>query len=790
MVTLQSTFGVRQGLLSRHISKATDSVGRLSSGNRIQNAKDDVSGLSVATKLNSQVLTLRKQLESGVQLSSMLQVADDGFSNIQDILQRQAALATQSASGHLTDIERGFLAQEFDALGEEIDRLVLTTRFNGISVLNSGKNVDVTSEIADKAQAVLNWSGNPDDGRILRIQDLSFRFRNTPDPLDPLDVQRGDTLTESLNNLAAAINAYDVDGRYEGYTYGANGDQFYITSRSAGLDARNFTIDDEASSARDFFTVTGQLININDQGYYALESEQDNRLLGANDTTVEGVSHSSITTPQQQVAAETILSVTGPISDGNIIRIDNGFGDYINFNFRNIADPTNPLEIQIGATIEESLSNAVQIMTDFQFNTPTIDPHYREYVIQQLEFERNNTDLIIRQKGTGSVIDFRFNDAVILEGMPNASLSTTVLNNGIDSGVNINNVINPDFIGTDIGGFEAKYVKDDYVTLSLTVGQATYTASVSDTLSTGADQLVYFKSKDHGFFTMELAADQGFTVTNQQRADAFAHELDAAFSGLTFKQERGVLNFNGYEAFAGAELYYENDDFSDDLNIINVEVLSAETTGGDARVIIDAGDKKFQYIERDFDGDGQVVGNNELVFRSLSGGGTLTLKNMNQKYDLNTDVGAAEFAQNFLKSLEGFAGSGIDISMNDTNGRVDLGYTGFEVTDLFRINDISIATLEDAIISRDKVAELIHKVTVQQAEVGSAQSRLDYLMGEKQSAIASVDAARGVIADTDIAEESTKFALNQVQQNATVSMIAQSNILKTQVLALLADENS
>lgn len=117
-------------------SAVSSAVGRLSSGNRIVRASDDVAAMSVGTSLRATVSTLKMGKLNASQGASMLQVADGALSQIQDMLLRQKALSTQATSGTLKAAERGFLDQEFQNLTLEIDRLVENTNFNGVKLLD------------------------------------------------------------------------------------------------------------------------------------------------------------------------------------------------------------------------------------------------------------------------------------------------------------------------------------------------------------------------------------------------------------------------------------------------------------------------------------------------------------------------------------------------------------------------------------------------------------------------------------------------------------------------------
>ena len=117
-------------------SSSQSSIARLSSGQKIIKASDDVAGLSVGTILRTNVSTLKTALVNANQGSTLLQIADGALARVGEILQRQKALATQTNSGTLSANEKGYLNQEFSKLKDELDRIVSTTNFNGITLLD------------------------------------------------------------------------------------------------------------------------------------------------------------------------------------------------------------------------------------------------------------------------------------------------------------------------------------------------------------------------------------------------------------------------------------------------------------------------------------------------------------------------------------------------------------------------------------------------------------------------------------------------------------------------------
>lgn len=125
-----------QNNLRSSSAQAQSSIARLSSGNKIIRASDDVAALSIGTVLRTDVSTLKTALSNTSQAGSLIQVADGALQRLGEILQRQKALATQGNADTLSNTERGYLNQEFQALRSEYDRIATETNFNGIALLN------------------------------------------------------------------------------------------------------------------------------------------------------------------------------------------------------------------------------------------------------------------------------------------------------------------------------------------------------------------------------------------------------------------------------------------------------------------------------------------------------------------------------------------------------------------------------------------------------------------------------------------------------------------------------
>jgi len=125
------------------------SIGRLSSGFRINQASDDAAGLGIANKMRADIRSLQQAGRNAEQATSLLQVAEGAAQTIQSILERMKELATQAGSDNTDSSGRTSIDAEFSKLSEEITRIVETTQFQGSYLLNGtmGATVDAASTV-------------------------------------------------------------------------------------------------------------------------------------------------------------------------------------------------------------------------------------------------------------------------------------------------------------------------------------------------------------------------------------------------------------------------------------------------------------------------------------------------------------------------------------------------------------------------------------------------------------------------------------------------------------------
>jgi len=143
------------------------SMQRLSSGLRVNSAKDDAAGLAIAERMNSQVRGMAVAMRNANDGISMAQTAEGALGKVGDMLQRMRELAVQAANGTNSESDRNSLNDEYKQLASESARTLAGTQFNGQNILATtttstfqiGANTDAN---LDQIQVTpFNWVGEP-----------------------------------------------------------------------------------------------------------------------------------------------------------------------------------------------------------------------------------------------------------------------------------------------------------------------------------------------------------------------------------------------------------------------------------------------------------------------------------------------------------------------------------------------------------------------------------------------------------------------------------------------------
>ncbi len=165
----------------RQLNSTSNSLGRsferLSSGLRINGAKDDAAGLSITTRFSAQIRGLNQAVRNSNDGISLAQTAEGALNETTNILQRIRELAVQSSNDTNNDSDRASLQAEVSQLKSELDRIAETTNFNGNKVLDGtflAKDIQVGANVGETLSVSIDAAATKDLARQARYEGDSF----------------------------------------------------------------------------------------------------------------------------------------------------------------------------------------------------------------------------------------------------------------------------------------------------------------------------------------------------------------------------------------------------------------------------------------------------------------------------------------------------------------------------------------------------------------------------------------------------------------------------------------
>lgn len=213
-------------LVSQESSRASNlklsrSMERLSTGQRINSAKDDAAGLAITNRMTSQVRGIQMAIKNSNDAISMSQTAEGAYGQVGNILQRMRELAVQSASGTMSASDRSSIQLEVDQLKEEINHIADTTNFNNIKLLD-GTAKDV----------IIQTGANQEDK--IKMSFDSVRANHIGSDIQPSVTSLGGSVT---NRAALVDGDLMINGVQVGASY-ADDDQLSSASNAASSIAK------------------------------------------------------------------------------------------------------------------------------------------------------------------------------------------------------------------------------------------------------------------------------------------------------------------------------------------------------------------------------------------------------------------------------------------------------------------------------------------------------------------------------------------------------------------------
>jgi flagellin len=205
-------------------SSLSTAMQRLSSGLRVNSAKDDAAGLAIAERMNTQVRGMTVASRNANDAISMAQVGEGALGKVSDLFQRMRELAVQSANGTNTDTDRASLNLEFNQLAQEATRTLGGTQFNGQNILAT-TNVSTFQIGANNNTSIdmiavdgFDWAANTDINAVLGTAVLT----GTDVPTAQISGTDGTSAQAAIAAIDSAINSVNAQRA----TYGAVQNRF------------------------------------------------------------------------------------------------------------------------------------------------------------------------------------------------------------------------------------------------------------------------------------------------------------------------------------------------------------------------------------------------------------------------------------------------------------------------------------------------------------------------------------------------------------------------------------
>ena len=165
---------IANNALKRNDMALSKSLERLSSGYKINHAKENAAGLAMARRMNAQLKGIDTAGDNASDGISVIEIADGALSEVHDILQRMNELAVKGANGTLADTDRAMIDEEIQALKAEIDRIGQTTQFNGQNLLDG--TFDMKGYVVEGNGVSIDYYSDTMDLGIYEISGVEATF--------------------------------------------------------------------------------------------------------------------------------------------------------------------------------------------------------------------------------------------------------------------------------------------------------------------------------------------------------------------------------------------------------------------------------------------------------------------------------------------------------------------------------------------------------------------------------------------------------------------------------------
>jgi flagellin len=694
---------------------------RLSTGQRINSAKDDAAGLAISQKMTADVRGLAVAMRNAGDGISMAQTAESAMGEVTNMLQRMRELAVQSANGTLTGIDRQAVQAEVRQLIGEVDNIGVRTNFNGRRLLD-GSAQNVRLQTGSRAGETVSFSLSS-----TRARDLGLG--SSP----ALSASGAFEATAANLGTNQALQAGDLV--INGVTIGSSlssDDSLSSGNKAASAVAKAAAIN-RASEQTGVRAVVGQTVMTGS----AMTAAALTGTVTINGVTTASVSTTTDAAESRRLVRDAINAIsgqtgvravdTGDTNGGIRLEADDGRNIEVAVTTLTAAatglkvgaqsgsfslESTNgqPIEISSANSASARISRAGLAAGTFERGVSTVSTDARAVAVDAAGIRNlNNGDLSINGV------------AIRAAAAADDNVSSTVAASSSKS-------------ASAIAIAAAINASSSQTGVSAVANDVTLTANTTATTLTGTGASVTINGVA---ITIEGLAT---TDTAQARREKVAAAINN-FGGMT-----GVTaSDNGLGGL--------------DLTAADGRNLSvAIVAGGATAAELGLGGTTVK-------GSGSAYTIAATAATAETAYGTVRLESAKA---IEVKAGSQAFAAASNFTSLGFEENSYGASAGG-----------------LRISDIDVSTADGATAALDAIDTALNSVNLDRANIGAVQNRLEAAVNNLSSNSTNLQASRSRIQDTDFAQESTNLAKNQVLSQAAQAMLARANQSAQQVTQLL-----
>ena len=737
----------------------TKTLKALSTGLRINSASDDASGLAVSEKLRGQISGLAKAATNSQDAISMLQTAEGAMGSMTSMVQRIRELAVQAGDPAYTSNDRAMLQLEVDQLKQEIDRVSSSTEFNTKKLLNgdaaaiwSASSGDIEAIIKGAPAAgdyKINYTLDPGKNSVYKSNmmtlgkgNMSYDITTNGTSITKFDniqgMLRGSDMTIKVKGTAATTASAVFTGGTGGMNSAAMTAAGFETASAAATGANSYSIEFEAVGDRTA-SGTGQIRfrvmntktgEISEWATAAVNSAGAVLNASAISTGLVGISKAVLSS-----AAATFTATAAWTS-----------GDKMLVNVAGVrASSSTSATIQIGSTgstlhINADATNSATATTHTVYTSQMDNAGNVYYGSMDIKFEK------------GAIVSGTASIDILGEGdvaSKYTKLSQLAQFTNADGRMVLDNTQEISIYGGN--GNVAKVILEGSDTIEDLKNKLN--SAIIDQLNMGAPN----GSSASASVNKNLVQFTENDGTNGASAGSFTIQgaVLGKDSNLTFVGDEGILNALGVTQTQKA---------TDSALTVSVQNANTGAFVGEDTIT----DGRLRNVIEGVDIDITPSSAADIIFNTAS-------NTMEFKAKSGTNSTFLHITDNATKAAIGAnEGQTLDISI----GRLDTKSMG--------INDVNVATFDDAQSSITKLDLALEQISKSRATAGAQINRLEYTITNLNTTRENMIAAESRIRDLDIATASSDLAAQQVLMQSATAMLAQANQIPNYAMTLLA----